>query len=130
MPAAGFAIGDMTLADCLESNGLLPSYVTVPDVFVIRGEDLQHEALALVSRARKGGFSTSYSLKQAGFGKQFKEAGKSGARYALILGEDESSDGMVTIKDLRSGGENKIKQANLLARLDGLDEDGGISTGK
>ena len=130
MPAAGFAIGDMTLADCLESNGLLPSYVTVPDVFVIRGEDLQNEALALVSRARKGGFSTSYSLKQAGFGKQFKEAGKSGARYALILGEDESSDGMVTIKDLRSGGENKIKQANLLARLDGLDEDGGISTGK
>ena len=25
MPAAGFAIGDMTLTDCLESNGLLPA---------------------------------------------------------------------------------------------------------
>ena len=128
MPAAGFAIGDMTLADCLESNGLLPSYVTVPDVFVIAGENLQTEALALASRTRKGGFATSYSLKQAGFGKQFKEAGKSGARYALILGEDESSNGMVTIKDLRSGGEDRIKQADLLPQLDGLDEDGGIST--
>ncbi|MBT3636106.1 MAG: histidine--tRNA ligase [Opitutae bacterium] len=128
MPAAGFAIGDMTLADCLESNGLLPSYVTAPDVFVIAGEDLQTEALALASRTRKGGFATSYSLKQAGFGKQFKEAGKSGARYALILGEDESSGGMVTVKDLRSGGEKRIKQSDLLAQLEGLDEDGGIST--
>ena len=127
MPAAGFAIGDMTLADCLESNGLLPSYVTAPDVFVIAGEDLQTEALALASRTRKGGFATSYSLKQAGFGKQFKEAGKSGARYALIIGEDESSGGMVTIKDLRSGGEKRIKQSDLLAQLEGLDEEGGIS---
>jgi len=127
MPAAGFAIGDMTLADCLESNGLLPSYVTAPDVFVIAGEDLQTEALALASRTRKGGFATSYSLKQAGFGKQFKEAGKSGARYALILGEDELSGGMITIKDLRSGGEKRIKQADLLAQLEGLDEEGGIS---
>ena len=54
MPAAGFAIGDMTLTDCLESNGLLPAYATVPDLFVIAGEDLQAEALALASRARKG----------------------------------------------------------------------------
>ncbi len=127
MPAAGFAIGDMTLADCLESNGLLPSYVTAPDVFVIAGENLQHEALALASRTRKGGFATSYSLKQSGFGKQFKDAGKSGARYALIIGEDESADGMVTIKDLRSGGEDRIKQADLLSQLEGLDEEGGIS---
>ena len=127
MPAAGFAIGDMTLADCLESNGLLPSYVTAPDVFVIAGEDLQTEALALASRTLQGGFATSYSLKQAGFGKQFKEAGTSGARYALILGEDELSGGMITIKDLRSGGEKRIKQSDLLAQLEGLDEEGGIS---
>ena len=116
----------MTLTDCLESNGLLPAYVTVPDLFVIAGEDLQAEALALASRARKGGFATSYSLKQSGFGKQFKEAGKSGARYALILGEDEAAKRMVTIKDLRSGGEEKIKQADLLVQLDGLDKEGGI----
>ena len=32
MPAAGFAIGDMTLADCLKSNGLLPAYVTAGPV--------------------------------------------------------------------------------------------------
>jgi len=45
----------------------------------------------------------------------------------LIIGEDESADGMVTIKDLRSGGEDRIKQADLLSQLEGLDEEGGIS---
>ena len=33
LPAAGFAIGDMTLSDCLESNNLLPRYITAPDLF-------------------------------------------------------------------------------------------------
>ena len=37
LPAAGFAIGDMTLSDCLEKNGLLPSYVLAPDLFLICG---------------------------------------------------------------------------------------------
>ena len=130
MPAAGFAIGDMTLADCLESNGLLPSYVTAPDIFVIGGEDQGNEVLATASAVRKGGFSTSYSFKQAGFGKQFKEAGKSGARYALVIGEEESSTGTVKVKDLRSGGEEKIEKSSLLAQLEKLDQEGGISAGE
>jgi len=128
MPAAGFAIGDMTLADCLESNGLLPSYVTAPDIFVIGGEDQGNEVLATASAVRKGGFSASYSFKQAGFGKQFKEAGKSGARYALVIGEEESSTGTVKVKDLRTGGEEKIEKSSLLAHLERLDQEGGIST--
>lgn len=126
MPAAGFAIGDMTLSDCLRENGLLPTYVIAPDLFAIGGESQQTEILKLVNQVRKGGFSTSYSLKQAGFGKQFKEAGKSGARYALVLGEEEISGEKVTIKDLRSGGEKKIDRTALSAELESLDENGGI----
>ena len=130
MPAAGFAIGDMTLSDCLESNGLLPSYVIAPDVFVIGGEEQGSEVLATTSAVRKGGFSVSYSFKQAGFGKQFKEAGKSGARYALIIGEEESSNGTIKVKDLRTGGEESFKKSALLAHLEKLDQEGGIATGE
>ncbi len=130
MPAAGFAIGDMTLSDCLESNGLLPSYVTAPDIFVIGGEDQGNEVLATASEVRKGGFSASYSFKQTGFGKQFKEAGKSGARYALVIGEEESSTGTITIKDLRSGGEEKLEKSSLLAQLESMDSEGGIPKGE
>ena len=89
LPAAGFAIGDMTLTDCLEKNGLLPSYVMVPDIFLICGSEQSKTGISIVANTRKAGFSVSHPLKESSFGKQFKEAGKSGARYALILGEEE-----------------------------------------
>ena len=38
------------------------------------------------------------------FKKQFKKADKSGAKYALVLGDDELSQGIVAVKDLRNDG--------------------------
>ena len=126
LPACGFAIGDMTLSDCLESKNLLPNYIMAPDLFLIAGEDQRKLGISIASQVRKGGFSISYSLKQVGFGKQFKEAGKSGARYALIVGEDEENSNQVKIKDLRSSGEITTPQNSLLAKLEEFDSEGGI----
>ena len=89
LPAAGFAIGDMTLSDCLEKNGLLPTYLMAPDLYLICGPEQRKSGISLVATTRKAGFAVSYPLKESGFGKQFKEAGKSGARFALILGDEE-----------------------------------------
>ena len=80
----------------------------------------------MASQARKAGFSTSYSLKTVGFGKQFKEAGKSGARYALILGEEEEQTEQVKIKDLRNSEEISVDLRSFLAKLEELDAQGGI----
>ena len=128
LPAAGFAIGDMTLSDCLEKNGLLPSYVMAPDLYLICGTDQRKSGISLVATTRKAGFSVSHPLKESGFGKQFKEAGKSGARYALILGEEEDNQNKVKIKDLKSSGEITVEQTQLIHQLEKLDQDGGIST--
>ena len=127
IPAAGFAIGDMTLSDCLESKGLLPNYIIAPDLYLLCGPDDKIRGLPIVARCRKAGFSVSHTLKNAAFGKQFKEAGKSGARFALILGEDELSKNEIKIKDFRSGNEKTVIQKNLIAELEILDESGGIS---
>ncbi|MFM7265531.1 MAG: His/Gly/Thr/Pro-type tRNA ligase C-terminal domain-containing protein, partial [Cyanobium sp.] len=35
------------------------------------------------------------------FGKQFKRADKSGARWAAVIGDDEATEGVVVLKDLR-----------------------------
>ncbi len=126
MPAAGFAIGDMTLSDCLESNGLLPTYVLAPDLYLLCETENKNFGISIVSRCRKAGFSVSYSLKNAAFGKQFKEAGKSGARYGLILGGDEREKSEIKIKDFRSGKEKTIPQRDLIEQLENFDEVGGI----
>ena len=128
LPAAGFAIGDMTLTDCLEKNGLLPSYVIVPDIFLICGSEQSKTGISLLANTRKAGFSVSHPLKKSSFGKQFKEAGKSGARYALILGEEEELKKKVKIKDLKSSGEIAVDQSNLIQQLEKLDEEGGIDS--
>jgi histidyl-tRNA synthetase len=126
LPAAGFAIGDMTLSDCLEKNGLLPSYVLAPDLFLICGSGQKKSGISLVANTRKAGFSVSYPLKESSFSKQFKEAGKSGAKYALILGEEEENEKKVKVKDLNSSGEVTVSQNQLIHQLEKLDEEGGI----
>lgn len=130
LPASGFAIGDMTLSDCLEKNGLLPSYIMAPDLYLISGTEQRISGIALVAATRKAGFVVSHSLKTTGFGKQFKEAGKSGARYALILGEEEKNQNKVKIKDLKSAEEITVEQAKLIHQLEKLDQDGGIHSAK
>jgi len=126
LAAAGFAIGDMTLSDCLENKNLLPRYVLSPDIFVIFGENERPSGLALAHQLRKGGYSTTYPLKATAFGKQFKEAGKCGARFAVILGEEEVKGKSVKIKDLGSGNEKITPLLDLLSTLDELDSEGGI----
>ena len=130
LPASGFAIGDMTLSDCLEKNGLLPSYIMAPDLYLISGTEQRISGISLVAATRKAGFAVSHSLKTTGFGKQFKEAGKSGARYALILGEEEKNQNKVKIKDLKSAEEITVEQAKLIHQLEKLDQDGGIHSAK
>ena len=126
LPAAGFAIGDITLSDCLKKNGLLPSYVLAPDLFLICGSDQKTSGISLVANTRKAGFSVTYPLKENSFSKQFKEAGKSGAKYALILGEEEENEKKVKVKDLNSSGEVTVSQNQLIHQLEKLDEEGGI----
>ena len=126
MPAAGFAIGEMTLSDCLESKGLLPNYIVAPDIYLICGPEDKKNGLTIISRCRKAGFSVSHSLKNAAFGKQFKEAGKSGARYGLILGKDELDKNEIKIKDFRSGNEKSVPQQSLIEQVEMFDEAGGI----
>jgi histidyl-tRNA synthetase len=47
------------------------------------------------------GLRLQFNLGGGNFKTQFKRADKSGARYALILGEDEAARGIVAIKNLR-----------------------------
>ena len=86
LPAAGFAIGDMTLSDCLESNNLLPRYITAPDLFLIFGETERDLGVRLSSRLRKAGHSTTYSLNHLAF-QQFKDAENQEPAMPLFLGK-------------------------------------------
>ncbi len=125
MPAVGFAMGDVTLIDLLESKALLPKFVDAPDIVIVMvGADERKLALLDAASLRAVGYQVNYPLKEQGFGKQFKAANQSGARFALIYGTDELARGAVKVKDLTSGGECEIRRSDLLQTLPELIEHG------
>jgi histidyl-tRNA synthetase len=115
LPAAGFAVGDVVLQDLLDDRGLSPKIVTGPDFYVVTsGEAERRVALADINALRNSGYSVDYPLRQIGFGKQFKAAGQSGARFSLIYGAEELGRGMVKVRNMGDGHEHEITRDRLL----------------
>lgn len=115
MPAVGFGMGDVTVSDLLELVGKSGELRDAPDAyFVIGSENARPKALEIISALRRSGVKTDYPLKQASFGKQFKQADAVGAAKAYILGDDEFAQGVVKIKDLKSGETSEVAISSLL----------------
>ncbi|MGJ3243803.1 MAG: histidine--tRNA ligase [Opitutales bacterium] len=116
--ATGFAMGDVTLVDAIKERktGFFRDMPAPVDVFtVIGGVEQRPLALKQVAALRSVGLRVDYSLRPAGFGKQFKQAEKRGARFALVLGEDEATAGRAMVKDLRSGEGKSVPLNDLVA---------------
>lgn len=104
--AVGFAMGMERLLALMETLDQVPVAGSV-DVYLIRvGEKAEREGLRLAETFRNEIPSLKLQLHCGGgnFKSQFKKADKSGAEFALILGEDEVAEGKVGLKSLR--GEN------------------------
>ena len=108
MPAVGFGMGDVTVGDLLELVGKTKADDFSPDVYVVIGsENVRAKALEVVRNLREAGKRVDYPLKSSGFGKQFKQADAVGAKFAVVVGEDEVAQGVVKVKNL-STAEEKI----------------------
>jgi histidyl-tRNA synthetase len=118
LPAVGFAVGDVTLTELLRVRGLLPTLVEAPDVYVVCGPGAARgAALRSVFALRQAGVRAEYPLRETGFGRQFKQADQSGARLAVIFGEDEVARGMVKLRDMRAGRETEVPADAVVATV-------------
>lgn len=115
MPAVGFAMGDVVLAELLHARGKMPQLVDTIDFFaVIGGEAEKLAALSDVALLRQAGYSVEYQLKLQAFGKQFKAASAAGARFALVYGSEELEKGVVKVRNLADRSEQDIPRGHLL----------------
>lgn len=121
MPAVGFGMGDVVLGELLKARGKLPDFVDTVDFYaVIDGESGKPTAFSDVALLRQAGYSVEYALKEQSFGKQFKSATASGARFALIYGSEELERGVVTLRNLADRSEQSIPRSQLLAAVRAL----------
>jgi histidyl-tRNA synthetase len=103
-PAIGYALGLERLIALLTELQLLPTEATNPDAYLITvGDDAVKTGLILAEKLRDAlpGLSLVVNCGRGGFKSQFKKADKSGAKMALILGEEELRQQKITIKHLR-----------------------------
>ena len=110
-PGVGFAMGIERLVLLLETLGKVPAEIarTVDIYLCAFGEPAELAALALSERLRDQlpNLRLQVNAGAGSFKSQFKKADKSGALYALILGEDELAQQVVGCKPLRGQGEQQ-----------------------
>jgi histidyl-tRNA synthetase len=113
----GFAIGEDRLILSLQESGKAPT-PQGRDVYIAWMGDRAHAtAIRAAKDLRKAGFSVELPPVEQKFGKALGHADKLGARYALILGDNEVAEGLWTLKTLATGEQAKFTEANLLEHL-------------
>jgi histidyl-tRNA synthetase len=113
----GFAIGEDRLILSLQEAGKGGTALG-RDVFVAwMGEKAQATAIAAAQKLRAAGFRVELPPVEQKFGKALGQADKLGARYALILGDDEIATGQWTVKTLADGSQAKMNEAEFLEML-------------
>jgi histidyl-tRNA synthetase len=109
LPALGFGMGDVVIGELLAARGLLPdSTTTVQDFLICVTAEQRPLMLKIAHQLRDSGRRVVYDFADRSVGRQFKVANQVGAERAIVIGPDEVSAGVVLIRDLISGGEQRI----------------------
>ena len=103
-PAVGFGMGMERMLLLLEEVGVAPA-APAPDAYaVVPSAQGLPQVMVALEVLRAAGVSVILHPGQSSMKSQFKKADASGAAYALVFGEDELAQGMVSIKPLRNEG--------------------------
>jgi histidyl-tRNA synthetase len=110
----GFAIGEDRLILSLQENGK-GAAPQGRDVYIAwMGEHAYATAVRAAKDLRGAGFSVELPPVELKFGKALERASKLDSRFALILGDNEVSDGLWTLKTLADGTQQKLTEPQLL----------------
>jgi histidyl-tRNA synthetase len=94
LPAAGFAIGDVTFTNLLQeldhTRRRIDDTLKAPRgaFIVVADESRRPEAIGLANSLRQSGTVADYCLQPAKVGRQFQQAEAMGAKYAVVIGQE------------------------------------------
>ncbi len=116
-PAVGFAAGVERLVIVLEKlRGEAPKQCI--DVYIVLAEKSATKSLIAVAATIKGaGFSAAYDLLDRSVKAQMREADRLGAKFVVMIGADELAEGVVTLKNMSDGSQERIAPYLLASKL-------------
>jgi histidyl-tRNA synthetase len=113
----GFAIGTDRLILSLQETGKAAAKKGLDVYIAWMGEKSYAPSVKLARKLRDSGFAVELPPEEMKFKKSLGLADKLGARYALIIGEDEVASGQLTLKHLADGQQQKYSESALLEHL-------------
>ncbi len=107
VPTVGFGMGDVTLLNFLETHKLLPKLRPEADMYVVLIGDIYEKAQNVLQELREMGLKLAVDTTDRKPDKQIKTAVKKDIHYALFIGEKELSEERYSLKNLKTGEEER-----------------------
>jgi len=120
LPAIGFAIGEDRLIEILPDSFVKRASAPAPIFVVPVGAVPVGEALDVAESLRSGGLCVETELTGRSMKAALKRADRSGARWVLLIGDDEVGSGTVTIRDLNRGEQRRVQRSEIVSHMEKL----------
>ncbi len=117
VPTVGFGLGDVTLANFLESHNLLPAQHTETDAYVVLIGDLYYSAQKMLSQLREEGVRIAVDISGRKPAQQIKSAEKKGISYVLFVGDQELQSERYKLKNIVTGEEQELSLERLISTV-------------
>ena len=113
LPGIGFALGvDRILLATPDRDW---TETGPPHVFAVAlGDEARRDVFKLATEMRRSAVTAEFDVMGRGMKGQMKEADRSGARWAAIVGDEELAKGEVTLKDLKTGDQERVSRDDVI----------------
>jgi histidyl-tRNA synthetase len=120
-PGVGFGTGVERILLAFAGSNVTPPAAQAPVAYLVSvGEEVRQEVFALAHEMRARGIPVELDYVGRSPKGQMKQAGRTGARYAVIIGETELAAGTVTLRDLAAGEERTVSRAEALTLAEAI----------
>ena len=104
VPAVGFGMGLERIQLVMEAQGCEFPQDSKADLFIVAlGDKATLKALEIAKDMRAEGFSVLYDLNQRSVRAQMKYADKLGAKFSVVIGDNELAENKASLKNMKKG---------------------------
>ena len=115
IPGIGFAAGIDRIAMLMDDNLIKENK---KKVFIVYFNEVKDYFIKVVSELRENGIKVEFDYNPKSFSTQLKKANKINSEYVLILGEEEENESKVTLKEFKTGNQEKYTIEEAILKLE------------
>ena len=118
IPGVGFGLGIERLLMLMEEKGIeIPQPEPVKAFIAVMGDDAKKFGLKLLRDLRTKGVKAEMDTLSRNIKGQFKYADRLGAKYTVVIGDNELAEGSVSVKEMATSQQRQVKLDDLLEEL-------------